>query len=203
MKTDNLTPCMAYLAKLPPAVSGSGGHDATLTAACWCVRFGLTDAEAMHALGEYNKRCSPPWSEKELAHKLESARRKATPGEHLKNYGPPHARPQAKPVKREELRAVYEAARNRAGQPPTPPATAGQHGGRMGGAHGGQEAPPTAAECCARWQANPDDRAAQLAYVTAAIRERLPFYTADGVDLGAAGWLDWAEVGQHLQPAEA
>ncbi len=73
----NLPHCLAYLAKLPPAVSGSGGHNATLRAACECVRFGLTDSEAMQALAEYNRRCSPQWSERELAHKLADARKLA------------------------------------------------------------------------------------------------------------------------------
>lgn len=73
----NLELCLAYLAKLPGAVSGSGGHSATLRAACECIRFGLTDGEAMTALAEYNRRCSPPWSERELAHKIADARKKA------------------------------------------------------------------------------------------------------------------------------
>lgn len=73
----NLERCLAYLATLPPAVSGSGGHNATLRAACECVRFGLTDSEAMQALGEFNRRCQPAWSEHELAHKLASARKLA------------------------------------------------------------------------------------------------------------------------------
>ena len=68
-----------YLAKLPAAVSGAGGHNATLTAACWCVRFGLDDTDALALLAEFNQRCQPPWTEKELAHKLTAARRKATP----------------------------------------------------------------------------------------------------------------------------
>lgn len=73
----NFARCLAYLSNLPPAVSGSGGHSATLRAACECVRFGLTDGEAMQALAEYNRRCQPAWSERELAHKLASARRLA------------------------------------------------------------------------------------------------------------------------------
>lgn len=77
----HLDNCLAYLDILPPAISGSGGHNATFRAACECVRFGLTDAEALAALRRYNARCSPPWSERELQHKLDSARRKATPGE--------------------------------------------------------------------------------------------------------------------------
>ncbi|HNQ90940.1 MAG TPA: primase C-terminal domain-containing protein [Verrucomicrobiota bacterium] len=63
----------AYLAKLPPAVSGAGGHNATFRAACWLVRFGLSDAEAIELLREYNSRCSPPWTEAELRHKLQNA----------------------------------------------------------------------------------------------------------------------------------
>jgi len=94
--SSNLDRCLAYLSKLPPAISGSGGHSATLRAACECVRFGLTDDECLQALGEYNRRCSPPWSERELAHKLESARRiainqagtRAAPGRGQTNQKP-------------------------------------------------------------------------------------------------------------------
>ena len=70
--------CRAYLAKLPLAVSGAGGHPATFRAACECVRFGLSDADAMALLREWNgTHCKPPWTEKELAHKLNDAPRKA------------------------------------------------------------------------------------------------------------------------------
>src|SRR5713226_2411180 len=68
----------AYLAKLPPAVSGSGGHPVTFRAACECVRFGLSDSDAITLLREWNgTHCKPPWKEKELAHKLNDARRVA------------------------------------------------------------------------------------------------------------------------------
>jgi len=67
----------AYLAKLPPAISGAGGHAATFAAACWTVRLGLSDSDALALLLEYNRRCLPPWTEKELAHKLHDARRVA------------------------------------------------------------------------------------------------------------------------------
>ena len=69
----------AYVAKLPAAISGAGGHNTTLAAACWCVRFGLDDTDALALLREFNQRCQPPWAEKELAHKLAAARRKTTP----------------------------------------------------------------------------------------------------------------------------
>ena len=71
----SLDHCLAYLAKLPAAISGSGGHNATMRAACECVRFELSDDEAMQALAEFNQRCEPPWSERELAHKLADARK--------------------------------------------------------------------------------------------------------------------------------
>ena len=68
-----------YLAQLPPAVSGCRGHDTTFMAACWLVRFGLGDRDAMALLREFNERCQPPWTEKELAHKLEDARKTVGP----------------------------------------------------------------------------------------------------------------------------
>jgi hypothetical protein len=64
-----------YLAHLPPAISGCRGHDTTFMAACWLVRFGLGDRDAMVLLREFNQRCLPPWTEKELAHKLADARK--------------------------------------------------------------------------------------------------------------------------------
>ena len=75
---NSLTSCLAYLSKLPSAVSGAGGHPSTFRAACECVRFGLSDADALTLLREWNgTHCRPPWTEKELAHKLADARRTA------------------------------------------------------------------------------------------------------------------------------
>jgi hypothetical protein len=67
-----------HLDKLPSAVSGAGGHNRTFTAACWLVKCGLSDSQAMELLHEYNRRCQPPWTEKELWHKLTDARRVVT-----------------------------------------------------------------------------------------------------------------------------
>ncbi len=64
----------AYLAKIPPAVSGQGGSRVTFHAACVLVRdFGLSPADAYPLLVEYSDRCQPPWSEAELRHKLDDA----------------------------------------------------------------------------------------------------------------------------------
>jgi hypothetical protein len=47
-------------------------------AACCLVRFGLADGDAMILLRQWNgTHCQPPWTEKELAHKLADARRGA------------------------------------------------------------------------------------------------------------------------------
>lgn len=67
----------AYLAKLPPAVSGQGGHAVTFRAACTLVRFGLADHDVLTLLQEFNTRCLPPWSPAELRHKLAEARKVA------------------------------------------------------------------------------------------------------------------------------
>lgn len=63
-----------YVASMPAAISGSGGHNATFAAACALIKgFGLSVEEARPILHEFNARCSPPWSASELEHKLRSA----------------------------------------------------------------------------------------------------------------------------------
>lgn len=77
---DVLRRASAYLARVPGAISGSGGHDQTWAAALAVVRgFGLSEDDAYGLLAsEYNPRCVPPWGEKELRHKVASAHRDAT-----------------------------------------------------------------------------------------------------------------------------
>jgi hypothetical protein len=75
----------AYLDRIPPAISGSGGHGQTYAAATAMVHgFGL-DPEAAFGLlwDRYNPRCQPPWSEKELRHKVSDAASKP----HERPYG--------------------------------------------------------------------------------------------------------------------
>lgn len=66
--------CRRYVHQMPEAVSGQSGHNAAFRVACVLFRFGLTDSEAAAELDAYNQRCSPPWSPRELEHKLRSAR---------------------------------------------------------------------------------------------------------------------------------
>ncbi len=63
---------------MPIAVQGENGSAATFAAACvLVVGFGLSIEEALPLLGQYSDRCQPPWSDKELLHKLEDAAKKA------------------------------------------------------------------------------------------------------------------------------
>lgn len=64
----------AYVAKIPPAVSGQRGHDQTFSVACALVNgFALGESDALTILSEYNATCSPPWADAELEHKIKSA----------------------------------------------------------------------------------------------------------------------------------
>lgn len=69
-----------YLARIPSAVSGSGGHAATYRAACRVREFGLSWDEALSLLAEWNEtHCQPKWTDSELEHKLADAFRKVVP----------------------------------------------------------------------------------------------------------------------------
>ena len=71
---DRISGARAYLAKLPPAVAGQGGHPATYRAASILANgFDLPWSDAWSLLQEFNARCSPPWEEKDLRHKLNDA----------------------------------------------------------------------------------------------------------------------------------
>lgn len=63
-----------YVGKMPAAVSGGGGHNATFHVACVLVQgFGLSPEQAFPLIAEFNQRCDPPWTEKDLWHKLRGA----------------------------------------------------------------------------------------------------------------------------------
>lgn len=78
-----------YIAKLPASMSGSGGHNAAFHAACVLVLgFGLPEDSALAVMQEFNQRCQPAWSDRELAHKVKQAFKQ--PGErgYLRNAAP-------------------------------------------------------------------------------------------------------------------
>lgn len=63
-----------YVAVMPAAVSGAGGHNATFAVACALVKgFGLSVDQARPLLQEYNQRCDPQWKPNEIEHKLTQA----------------------------------------------------------------------------------------------------------------------------------
>jgi hypothetical protein len=69
----------AYLARMPEAISGSGGHQALWAAALAVVQgFGLDERTAFTILDrEYNPRCQPRWNERDLSHKVRDATNKS------------------------------------------------------------------------------------------------------------------------------
>jgi hypothetical protein len=65
---------VAYIARIPPAISGQGGDLLTYIVACRLVLgFDLSPQEAWPLLQVFNQGCQPPWSDDELRHKLERA----------------------------------------------------------------------------------------------------------------------------------
>jgi len=78
-----------YVAKMPAAVSGSGGHNQCFAVACALVLgFELNSDDAMSVLAEYSDRCQPPWSDKELRHKISSAMQQSGPRGYLTRVRP-------------------------------------------------------------------------------------------------------------------
>lgn len=77
-ETEPMERASAYLAKMPAAISGQGGHLALWAAARAMRGFGLTKDEVFELLvTEYNPRCVPPWNKDEIRHKVEDAFSKA------------------------------------------------------------------------------------------------------------------------------
>ena len=65
----------AYVAKMPPAISGQHGSGTTCHVCCVLVKgFGLSRTDALPILEEYNARCEPPWDDRELGADLTGQR---------------------------------------------------------------------------------------------------------------------------------
>jgi putative DNA primase/helicase len=111
----------AYLAKVPEAVAGQGGHAQTYQAACALVHgFALDPADALALIiADYNPRCLPTWDERELVHKVNDATEKA------------HDQPRGYLLARGESPARPSPSPSRSGpRPPSPPSVG--HGSDAG-----------------------------------------------------------------------
>jgi hypothetical protein len=74
----------AYVARCQPAISGQGGHARTFSVVLAIVRGFVFDADhARPILRAYSGRCVPPWSDREIEHKLRDALRARTPWGYL------------------------------------------------------------------------------------------------------------------------
>ena len=104
----------AYLNQCEPARDGERGHDTTYRVACQIVNGFRFDPEtALRFMRYYNQKCEPPWSEKELQHKVDEAlkaQHNKAPG-HLLEHKPP-----ANPLFSQQLQNDYPQPT----EPPTP-----------------------------------------------------------------------------------
>ena len=74
--TDIVERARRYLAAVPPAVAGRHGDAQTFRVCCRLARgFALDTGIALQAIVDWNARCEPPWSERELIAKLDHAKR--------------------------------------------------------------------------------------------------------------------------------
>lgn len=63
-----------YVQAVPPAISGQGGHNVTFTLATTLTHgFNLNESEAYDIMSDWNRSCQPPWTERELRHKIRSS----------------------------------------------------------------------------------------------------------------------------------
>lgn len=81
-----------YIKKVPPAIAGQSGHSQFFkTASTLYHGFDLSESELKTLLDDYNKSCSPPFSDKDVNHKIRQTIKSSpkknrgwllTPGEH-------------------------------------------------------------------------------------------------------------------------
>ena len=75
-RLDRVERARRYLMAVPAAIAGQHGDLHTFQVCCRIVRgFALSDIDALALLADWNARCEPPWSERELRDKLRRARR--------------------------------------------------------------------------------------------------------------------------------
>ncbi len=71
---DRKSSAAKYIAKMEPSISGCSGHNKAYSVARVLVhKFGLPHDDSLELFQNFNSRCVPPWTEKEMVHKLQSA----------------------------------------------------------------------------------------------------------------------------------
>lgn len=114
-RTAALDRARAYMAKVPPAIEGSGGDAHTFSVCSTLARgFDLSDAECLEALRQWNATCVPPWSEEDLAAKVSNARRYGTEAIRGRLDEPLPERPAARPPREPGSDDVTEEERRAA-----------------------------------------------------------------------------------------
>jgi putative DNA primase/helicase len=90
-RPDDVTRARAYLAKCEPAIQGEDGSGRCFKAACKIgPGFDLSqDVTVLLLLEIYNPTCVPPWSEKEIRHKVEDAYKNELRRGFLRDEPPP------------------------------------------------------------------------------------------------------------------
>ena len=74
MRPDLIARVGNYVSKMSPSVSGQSGHNRAYAAARKTVEMGCNFREAKYVLEQsFNPRCEPPWTKRELEHKLKDA----------------------------------------------------------------------------------------------------------------------------------
>lgn len=102
----DITAAKLALRDFPAAVQGQGGDLQTLKAALMCRDYGLNVSEVYELLwNEYNSRCSPPWSQKDLREKVSNAFKYAQRGQGSMSVASAF---EEEPVMPEEVRAGAE-----------------------------------------------------------------------------------------------
>ncbi len=70
-RLDKVERASRWLDSADAAIQGAGGSSTTMRVVGAVVRgFELSPVEALDALAQWNQRCSPPWSEREIMHKI-------------------------------------------------------------------------------------------------------------------------------------
>ena len=66
-RPENIDRARAYLARCEPAIEGKGGNNWTFATAALVRDYGLSEETCLEVLGDWNRRCVPPWPDAELA----------------------------------------------------------------------------------------------------------------------------------------